>query len=308
MPKPLLFSGTSHPRLAQEVADQLGLELGKASTGKHNDGETRVEIHHSVRGRDVFVLQSTCPPVNDHLMELLLLVDALRRASTRSVTAVIPYFGYGRQERTSALRAPVSARLVADLLTCAGVHRVVTVELHSPAVTGFFNIPLEHVGCNSLFLSHVQHQDFGHPLCVVSPDAGGVERARSLAKLLNCSLTVIDKRREAPGIASVGHLVGHVEGCHGVIIDDLVDTGNTLIRAAEALLMAGATSVSALVTHGVFSKDAASKIQASRLTQLTITDTIPQDPATLAHEKIRTIGVAPLLAGSLSVILRDELQ
>ena len=245
-----VFSGTSNPVFAQEIATCLGIEVGRARVNRFSDGEIRVEIDESVRGADVYVIQSTSTPVNDNLMEMLIMFDALKRASAGSISAVIPYFGYARQDRKAAPRAPISARLVTDLLTAAGADRIISMELHAGQIQGFFNGPVDHLYASPIVTPHVKSLDLANPI-VVSPDAGGVERARTYAKHLNASLAIVDKRRSAPNVAEVMNVIGDVDGGDVVLVDDMIDTAGTLCAAADELKNFGANRVFAFATHGM---------------------------------------------------------
>lgn len=300
----ILFSGRSNPTLAQSIAQYIGRSVGHAVVRSFSDGEIFVEIQENVRGRDVFVVQSTCNPVNRHIMELLIMVDALKRASARRITAVIPYYGYARQDRKSAPRTPISAKLVADLITTAGTHRVLTLDLHAGQIQGFFNIPVDNLYALPVMLRHLQ------PMCdastvIVSPDAGGTERARAYAKRLNTALAIIDKRRTGPNVAEVMHLVGDVEGKRAIIVDDMVDTAGTLTKGVEALLDHGAKSVMAVATHGVLSGPAVQRILESPIESLVITDSIPLSAKAAACSKIKVLSVAELLGEAIKRISEE---
>jgi ribose-phosphate pyrophosphokinase len=290
-----IFAGSSNRPLAAEISRHVGVPLGNAEVGRFSDGEVQVEIVENVRGGDVFVVQSTCTPTNDHLMELLLMLDALKRASARRITAVIPYYGYARQDRKVAPRVPISAKLVADLITAAGASRVLTVDLHAGQIQGFFNIPVDNVYAVPVQLQYVRQRIGQRPVTVISPDAGGVERARAFAKRLGANLAIIDKRRTRPNEVAEMHIIGEVDGRAAVIIDDMVDTAGTLTAAAEAVRAAGAPIVLACATHPVLSGPAIERLKASRLDELIVTDTIPLSPEASALSKIRLLSVAPLL-------------
>lgn len=296
-----LLAGTGHKKLAQDMAAYLGVPLVPASLRRFADQEIFVEIHESIRGQDVFVIQPTCSPVNDHLMELLILMDALKRGSAGRITACIPYFGYGRQDRKSGPRTPISAKLVADLLTVAGAQRVVTLDLHAGQIQGFFNIPVDNLFVTPLFARDIQKRFPQEAPLIVSPDVGGVVRARSLAKRLNTDMAIVDKRRVAPGDSHVMHVIGEVSGRQVIIIDDIVDSGKTLCLAAEALWKAGASHVHAYATHCVLSQGALERINHSALQDVTFTDTIPKT-GNLAGSRMRWLSVAPLLAQSIQHI------
>ena len=293
-----IFAGNSNPELARSICGYLGIELGNARVGRFSDGEIRIEIEESVRGDDVYVIQSTCAPVNDNLMELLIIIDALKRASAGSISAVIPYFGYARQDRKSAARAPISARLVTDLLSAAGVNRIITMELHAGQIQGFFNGPVDHLYSSPVMSQHLHTLQLTRPV-FVSPDAGGVERARAYAKKLNASLAIIDKRRAGPNVAEVMNLVGDVEGCDAIIIDDLIDTGGTLVQAAEALQSFGARRVLSLASHPVLSGPAISRITESCIEQVIVSDTIPLTSSGRACPKIKIISVSDLFGEAI---------
>ena len=293
-----IFTGNSNPELARSICEYLGIDLGNARVGRFSDGEIRIEIEESVRGDDVYVIQSTCAPVNDNLMELLIIIDALKRASAGSISAVIPYFGYARQDRKSAARAPISARLVTDLLSAAGVNRIITMELHAGQIQGFFNGPVDHLYCSPVMSKHLHTLELTRPV-FVSPDAGGVERARAYAKKLNASLAIIDKRRAGPNVAEVMNLVGDVEGCDAIIIDDLIDTGGTLVQAAETLKAFGARRVLTLATHPVLSGPAISRITESCIEDVIVSDTIPLTSSGRACPKIRIISVSELFGEAI---------
>ena len=293
-----IFTGNSNPELARSICEYLGIDLGNARVGRFSDGEIRIEIEESVRGDDVYVIQSTCAPVNDNLMELLIIIDALKRASAGSISAVIPYFGYARQDRKSAARAPISARLVTDLLSAAGVNRIITMELHAGQIQGFFNGPVDHLYSSPVMSKHLHTLELTRPV-VVSPDAGGVERARAYAKKLNASLAIIDKRRAGPNVAEVMNLVGDVKDCDAIIIDDLIDTGGTLVQAAETLQDFGARRVLTLATHPVLSGPAISRITESCIEQVIVSDTIPLTSSGRACPKIKIITVSELFGEAI---------
>ena len=302
----VLFTGNANPALAQEIATNLGITLGKASVGRFSDGETTVEIQQNVRGREVFVLQSTCAPTNDNLMELLVMVDALKRASAQRITAVIPYFGYARQDRRPrSTRVPISARVVADLLETVGVNRVLTMDLHADQIQGFFNIPVDNIYASPVLLSDLQAKKYDD-LVVVSPDVGGVVRARALAKQLGCDLAIIDKRRPKANVSEVMHVIGEIEGRNCVIMDDMIDTAGTLVKAAEVLKSRGAKSVYAYCTHAVLSGPAVDRISNSQLDEVVITNTIPLSDAGKACKKIRQLSVAFLFAETIRRITDGE--
>ncbi len=301
-----ILSCNSNRSLAEAIASYLNLALTKASVRRFSDMEVFVEIHENVRGEDVFVVQSTCYPTNDNLMELLVTLDALRRGSARRITAVIPYFGYARQDRKSGPRTPISAKLVANLITTAGADRVVTLDLHSGQIQGFFDIPLDNLYSAPVFTHDIQTQYEGAKLMIVSPDVGGVVRARLIASRIDADLAIIDKRREKAGVSEVMNIIGEVEGRRCILIDDIVDSAGTLCNAAVALMNAGAESVSAYVTHGVLSGGAVARVTASPLKELVITDSIPAtEPVKLAHN-IRQLCIAPLMAESIQRISEER--
>jgi ribose-phosphate pyrophosphokinase len=302
----MVFSGNANPKLAQKVAKQLNVHLGKASVSKFSDGEIMVELLENVRGRDVFVLQSTCAPTNDHLMELMIMVDALRRSSAARITAAMPYFGYARQDRRPrSARVAISAKVVANMLTVAGVNRVLTMDLHADQIQGFFDLPVDNVYATPILLGDLWKHGY-KDLVVVSPDVGGVVRARAIAKRLESDLAIIDKRRPRPNVATVMNIIGDVSGRTCVIMDDMVDTANTLCEAARALKERGAVSVLAYCTHPVLSGPAISRIEASVIDELVVTDTIPLTPEAEACKKIRQISVAELLAETMRRICEDS--
>ena len=296
-----IFSGNSNRVLAQEICDALGEPLADASVRTFADGEIHLQIKENVRGADVFVIQSTCSPVEKNLMELLLMMDALKRASADRITAVLPYYGYARQDRKDRPRVPISAKLVATLIETAGADRVLALDLHAAPIQGFFDIPVDH-----LFASPVLVESFREnpipDLMVVSPDAGGVERARAFAKRLNAPIAIIDKRREEANVAEVMHVVGDVTGKNCLIVDDMIDTAGSLVKGAEALFAHGALSVFACATHAVMSGPAVARIQNSRIKEVYFTNSIPLKPEALACERIKTRSVAPLLAQAIQSI------
>lgn len=297
----VILSGNANRPLAQKICDKLGKPLGHCDVRRFSDGEVFVEIRENVRGRDVYVIQSTCRPVNDTLMELLILIDALKRASAKEITAVIPYYGYGRQDRKVAPRTPISAKLTADLLTAAGATRVVSMDLHAGQIQGFFNIPFDNLfGTPVLFEAVKVHADVpSQELVIVSPDAGGVERARAFAKRLDASVAVIDKRRTGANVAKAMNIIGDVEGRVAIILDDMIDTAGTLTEAAQAVLKHGATRVFACATHGVLSGPAIERINASQIEKVIITDTIPLSEEAANCPKIVQLSVADLLAEAI---------
>ena len=302
----MVFTGSANPRLAETVAKHLNVHLGRATVDRFSDGEVFVELLENVRGRDVFILQSTCAPTNDHLMEVLLIADALRRSSAGRITAAIPYLGYARQDRRPrSARVPISARVVANLLTEVGINRVLTMDLHSDQIQGFFNIPVDNIYAAPLLLSDVWKHDYQN-LMVVSPDVGGVVRARAIAKRLEADLAIIDKRRPKPNVSQVMNVIGDVSGRTCVIMDDMVDTANTLCSAAQALKDQGAERVLAYCTHPVLSGDAVSRVKSSVLDELVVTDTIPLSEAARNCKKIRQLGTAELLAETIRRIADED--
>jgi ribose-phosphate pyrophosphokinase len=299
-----VFTGTAHPALGESIARHLGAPLGRAHLARFSDGEVWFQIHDNVRGADVFVVQPTCAPVNENLMELLLMLDAFKRSSASRLTAVLPYYGYGRQDRKDKPRVPISAKLVADLLSTAGTDRVLTVDLHAAQIQGFFDVPVDHLFAAPVIIDHVQRMAL-EDLVVVSPDAGGVERARAYAKRLDASLAIVDKRRDQPNVAEVHHVIGDVEGRTALIVDDIVDTAGTLTKVAEALKVAGARAVLASCSHPVLSGHAIERIERSPLSKLIVTDSLPIAPEKLASGKIEVLTIAELLARAIRNI-HDE--
>ena len=295
-----LFAGNSNRVLAEAVARYLNIPLGKASVRRFADQEIFVEIQENVRGQDVFILQSTSFPANDHLMEMLIMIDAFRRSSARRITAVIPYFGYARQDRRASGRTPISAKLVANLITQAGADRVLTLDLHAGQIQGFFDIPTDNLFAVPVLARDVKRNYSLPNVMVVSPDVGGVVRARSLAKRVDALLAIVDKRREKPGESEVMNIIGDVRGKDCLLIDDIVDSGGTLCNAAEALLANGATSVTAYITHGVLSGGAVTRITSSKLKELVITDSIQPTSAVEAAPNIRVISIADLIGEAIS--------
>jgi ribose-phosphate pyrophosphokinase len=300
-----LFGGTSNPELTRQVCDYLGIEPGKVAAKTFSDGETQVEIHENIRGGDVFVLQSTSTPVNDNLMQLLIMMDALRRASAERITAIIPYYGYGRQDRKVKPRVPISAKLVADLITTAGANRVVSMDLHAGQIQGYFNIPVDNLFAAPLILKYIRTH-FEDDLVIVSPDAGGVERARAFAKRLEANLAIIDKRRDAPNIAEAMNIIGEVKGKTAVILDDMVDTAGTLTQAAAALKEKGASKIYACCTHPVLSGASIEKIEASPIDSLVVTNTIPLNEKSQKCGKITVLSVAELLGETIKRIYNSN--
>lgn len=302
-----LIAGNSNRALAESISKDLGIPLADAVVKRFSDGEVNVEIHESVRGYDVFVIQSTCPPVNDNLMELLILMDALKRASADRINAVIPYYGYARQDRKVAPRAPISAKLVADLITVAGAHRVLTCDLHAGQIQGFFDIPVDNLYAVPVLLPYIKEKFASKgEIVIVSPDAGGVERARAYAKRLGCGLAIIDKRRDAPNVSRVMNVIGDVKGKIAVIIDDMIDTAGTVVNAAEALLQEGAVEVAACCTHPVLSGPAPERIRNSRLSELVVTDTIPLRKEVEGIEKVKVLSVSKLFSEAIRRIHYED--
>jgi ribose-phosphate pyrophosphokinase len=302
----MVFTGNAIPALAADVAKHLNVTLGRAKVGRFSDGEVAVEILENVRGRDVFVLQSICQPTNDNLMELLVMVDAIKRASAGRITAAIPYMGYARQDRRpSSARVPITAKVVANMLTSVGVDRVLTMDLHSEQIQGFFDIPVDNIYSGPILLSDVWKRSY-EGLVVVSPDVGGVVRARALAKRLEADLAIIDKRRPRPNVATVMNIIGEIEGRSCVIIDDMVDTANTLCEAAAALKKRGAAKVMAYCTHPVLSGKAVERIASSELDEIVVTDTIPLRDEARACSRIRVLSVAGLVAETMRRISAED--
>ena len=302
----VLFTGNANPALAQEMAKSLGVELGKATVGRFSDGEVTVEVHQNVRARDVFVVQSTCAPTNENLMELLIMVDALKRASARRITAVIPYFGYARQDRRPrSMRVPISAKVVANLLETVGVERLLTMDLHADQIQGFFDIPVDNIYASPVLLTDLKSKAYPD-LVVVSPDVGGVVRARALAKQLGSELAIIDKRRPKANVSEVMHVIGEIDGRNCVIMDDMIDTAGTLVKAAEVLKERGAKRVFAYCTHPILSGPAVERIANSQLDEVVITNTIPLSDAAKACKKIRQLSVAFLFAETIRRISDGE--
>ena len=302
----MVFTGNANPKLAEDVVRHLDISLGRISVGRFSDGEVTVELLENVRGSDVFVLQSTCQPTNDNLMEVMLAVDALKRASAGRITAAIPYMGYARQDRRPrSARVPISAKVVANMLTSAGVDRVLTVDLHADQIQGFFDIPVDNIYATPVLLDDVRAKNYEN-LITVSPDVGGVLRARAMAKQLNTDLAIIDKRRPKANVAEVMHIIGDVTGRTCLIMDDMVDTANTLCKAAQALKAHGAERVLAYATHPVLSGAAIERIKASDLDELVVTDTIPLSDEARACERIRVVSIASLLAETMRRISNEE--
>lgn len=299
-----ILACNSNRPLAEAIAEYMTMSITKASVRRFSDMEVFVEVHENVRGEDVFVVQSTCYPTNDNLMELLITLDALKRGSARRITAVIPYFGYARQDRKSGPRTPISAKLVANLITTAGADRVVTLDLHSGQIQGFFDIPLDNLYAAPVFVNDIRARY--ENVMIVSPDVGGVVRARAIASRIDADLAIIDKRRERAGVSEVMNIIGEVKGRRCIMVDDIVDSAGTLCNAAEALMKAGAVSVSAYVTHGVLSGGAVARVTSSPLEELVITDSIPATEAVKLAHNIRQITIAPLMAESIQRISEER--
>jgi ribose-phosphate pyrophosphokinase len=300
-----IFSGNAHRQLAEEIAGHLNIPLSKADLRKFSDGEIFVELKENVRGTDVFLIQPTCTPVNDHLMELVIMVDALRRASARRITAVVPYYGYARQDRKNAPRVPISAKVVAEMFMAVGVRRVLCMDLHAGQIQGFFNIPVDHLFAAPVILKYIK-QNFGEDVIMVSPDAGGVERTRAFAKRLDSGLAIIDKRRDKPNECQAMHVIGDVKGKTAILMDDMVDTAGTLCAGAKTLMENGAKEVHACCSHPVLSGPAIERINASHLKSLVVTNSIPLRGEALKCEKIKVLSVSRLLAEAISRIHNED--
>lgn len=300
-----VFSGNSNKALSQEICDYLGIPLGQADVSRFSDGEIRVKIEENVRGMDVFVVQSTSDPVNINIMELLIMIDALKRASPYRITAVIPYYGYARQDRKDAPRVPITAKLVADLITTAGAHRVLTMDLHTGQIQGFFNIPVDHLYAAPVLLDYFRKLDL-KDLVVVSPDAGGVERARAFAKRLRSSLAIIDKRREAPNMARLMNIIGEVKGHDILIVDDMIDTAGTIVQGAEAIKEKGGLRILAGCTHPILSGPALQRLNEAPIDEVATTNTIPLNGKEQVCKKIKVLSVGPLLGEAVKRIYREE--
>lgn len=297
-----LLTGSANRPLAEAIAAAMKKKLCEAKVSRFSDSETWVEIVENVRGADAFVIQPTCYPANEHLMELLIIIDALKRASADRITAVVPYYGYARQDRKVSPRTPISSKLVADLITAAGADRVLTMDLHAGQIQGFFDIPVDHLFAKPVLIDHLKKRFTNDNLIVVAPDAGGAERARSFAKHLGVPMAMIDKRRSKPNVSEVMHIIGDVSGRYAVLIDDIIDTGGTMTKAAEALVASGATGVFACCTHAVLSGPAVELIISSGIEEIIVTDTIPLRGAALDCKKIRVLSVAPLLGEAIARI------
>jgi ribose-phosphate pyrophosphokinase len=300
-----VFSGNSNVALAEKICGNLGVPLGKASVTTFSDGETRVEINENVRGMDVFIIQSSCPPVNVTLMELLIMIDAMKRASADRITAVIPYYGYARQDRKVTPRAPITAKLIADLITTAGAQRVLSMDLHAGQIQGFFNIPVDNLFATPVLLDYMK-KNFQDDIVIVSPDTGGVERARAFGSRLGVNLAIIDKRREGPNEAQVMNIIGHVRDKKAVILDDMIDTAGTVVQAATALKEAGALEVFVCATHPVLSGPAIERLEKSDIKEVVVTDTIPLHPKAQACKCIKVLSVASLLSEAVRRIYYND--
>ncbi|MDR2645101.1 MAG: ribose-phosphate pyrophosphokinase [Endomicrobium sp.] len=304
MMKLKIISGNANIELAKQITQKLGVELSEAKVGHFSDGEIQVKIVDNVRGADCFIIQPTCPSVNENLMELLIIADALKRASARRITAVVPYYGYARQDRKAEPRVPITARLVANLLATSGVTRLLTMDLHAGQIQGFFDIPVDHLYAKPILSKYFQDKNL-KDVAVVSPDAGGVERARSFAKLIHADLVIVDKRRPRPNEASIMNIIGEVKDKTCIILDDLVDTAGTLTKVADVIKEKGATKILAVASHGVLSGEAKQRVQNSALEELVITDTIPLSKEG-PNDKIVVLSVAPILAEAIKRISNDE--
>ncbi|ATO49475.1 MULTISPECIES: ribose-phosphate diphosphokinase [Brevibacillus] len=304
-PKLKVFTCSANPKLAQEIAEHIGLNVGNMETARFSDGECQIKLNESVRGSDVFIIQPTCAPVNEHLMELLVMVDALKRASAKSINVVIPYYGYARQDRKARSRDPITAKLVANLIETAGAQRVITMDLHATQIQGFFDIPVDHLLGVPILAKYFQEKNLSD-VVVVSPDHGGVTRARKLAERLEAPIAIIDKRRPEPNVAEVMNIVGNIEGKTAIIIDDIIDTAGTITLAANALVDAGAREVYACCTHPVLSGPAIERIQNSMIKELIVTNTIPLDSDKLI-DKVKVLSVAPLI-GEAIIRVHEELS
>jgi ribose-phosphate pyrophosphokinase len=300
-----IFSGNANIALAQDICKKLGVSLGKANVSTFSDGETRVEIDENVRGMDVFIIQSTCPPVNITCMELLIMIDAMKRASADRITAVIPYYGYSRQDRKVAPRAPISAKLVADLITTAGASRVLSIDLHAGQIQGFFNIPVDNLYATPVLLDYIKKNYHGN-IVIVSPDTGGVERARAFGKRLGLNIAIVDKRREGPNESTVMNIIGDVKGAKVIVLDDMIDTAGTITHAADALEQAGAVEISVCCTHPVLSGPAIERIENSILNEIIVTDTIPLHDKARACKRIKVLSVAGLISEAVRRIYYND--
>ena len=301
-----VFTGNANLELARKITENLGVTLGKAHVTSFSDGETRVEINENVRGMDVFIIQPSCPPVNITLMELLIMIDAVRRASADRITAVIPYYGYARQDRKVAPRAPITAKLVADLITQAGANRVLAMDLHAGQIQGFFNIPVDNLFATPILLDHIKKNYPDDNIVIVSPDTGGVERARAFGKRLGASLAIIDKRRDGPNEAQVMNIIGHVKGKRVILLDDMIDTAGTVVQAAKALKEEGAIEVTVCCTHPVLSGPAVERIEQSDLKEVIVTDTVPLHEKARACSRIKVLSVSGLLSEAVRRIYYND--
>lgn len=298
-----LFAGNAHLALAQEMAEHLKIDLGECSVQRFRDGEIAVNVNESVRGADVYILQPTCPPVNDNLMELLIMIDAMRRASAKNITAVIPYYGYARQERKSKARDPISAKLTANLITAAGANRLITMDLHAAAIQGFFDIPVDHLSAMPILANYYKRKDFDGDIIVVSPDIGGVGRARNLAGRLNCGIAIVDKRRPAPGEAEIMNLIGDVSGKIAIMVDDIIDSAGTITLGADAIMEHGAREVHVCCSHALFSGPAVERLTNSCIKEVVVSNTIPQkNSSVLENEKFKILSVGSLLGEAIRSI------
>jgi ribose-phosphate pyrophosphokinase len=298
----VLFGGNGNPALAKRIAERLGVPLGDAIIGRFSDGETRVELRHNVRGRDVFLIQPTCAPANDNLMELVIMAEACKRSSANRVTAVMPYFGYARQDRKVAPRVPITAKLIANLIQAAGVDRILTMDLHAGQIQGFFDIPVDNLYAQPVLFRQIRDELMTKDTVIVSPDAGGVERARSYAWRLGLQMAIIDKRRSGPNEAEVMHIIGDVKGKRAILIDDMIDTAGTLVKGASAVSAAGASSVFAVASHAVLSGPAVTRIEESVFERVVVTDTIPPSAAALKSGKIKVLSVGSIVADAIRAI------
>jgi len=300
-----IFSGSASVALTDGICQNVETTRGRASVGKFSDGESKVQIGENIRGSDVFIVNSTCPPVNDNLMEMLILIDAACRASAERVTAVLPYFGYARQDRKDRPRVPITAKLVSNLLVAAGADRVLTIDLHCGQIQGFFDIPVDHLSGDVVFVNHILEREIEN-LVVVSPDTGSVARIREFARRLDAPLAIVDKRRPKENVSEVMHVIGDVEGKHALIFDDMIDTGGTLVKAAKAIKDLGALDVIACSTHPVFSGDAVARIEDSVLDEVLVSDTVPLKAEAKACDKIRVLSIAPLLGEAIRRVHQEE--
>ncbi|MBU0651829.1 MAG: ribose-phosphate pyrophosphokinase [Proteobacteria bacterium] len=301
-----VFTGNANQELARKITENLGVTLGQAHVTAFSDGETRVEIDENVRGMDVFIIQPTCPPVNITLMELLIMIDAVRRASADRITAVIPYYGYARQDRKVVPRAPITAKLVADLITQAGANRVLAMDLHAGQIQGFFNIPVDNLFATPILLDHIKKNYPDDNIVIVSPDSGGVERARAFGKRLGASLAIIDKRRDGPNEAQIMNIIGHVKGKRVILLDDMIDTAGTVVQAAKALKEEGAIEVTVCCTHPVLSGPALERIEQSDLKEIIVTDTVPLHEKARACSRIKVLSVSGLLSEAVRRIYYND--